>query len=206
MPGEGPSASSASNTSSVSGASRVSGEEGRGAGDRAILLAGMMGSGKTSVGRALAGRLGWDFIDTDARIEAEAEQSIAEIFRRGGESRFRALERAVLERLPERRAVIALGGGALVAEENRALLRGKGTLVWLDAPAESLLERVGDARERPLLAGLDRGARLERLRALAAARRDAYAEADLRVATGSRTPDEVCEAVLASLSDREGAA
>ena len=96
----------------------------------------MMGTGKTSVGRLLGRRLGWRFIDTDERVEAHAAVPVRTIFERDGEARFRELERAVLEELPARRAVIALGGGAVVAAENRTLLRDKGTLVWLDAAPE----------------------------------------------------------------------
>lgn len=109
------------------------------------------------------------------------------------------MEREILAELPGRDAVIALGGGALIAAENRALLREKGTLIWLDARPESLLARVGEGSPRPLLSGLDRSQRLTRLRALAEERAPAYREADLRVATDHRTPEEVCRAVLETL-------
>ncbi len=173
--------------------------------DRSILLTGMMGTGKTSVGRLLGRRLGWRFIDTDERVEAHAAVPVRTIFERDGEARFRELERAVLEELPTRRAVIALGGGAVVAAENRTLLRDKGTLVWLDADPEVLAARLPADDERPLLAGLEGAARVERLRQLRNERLAAYRSAELRVATDDRTPEAVCAAVLCALG-REDAA
>jgi shikimate kinase len=167
--------------------------------DRTLLLAGMMGAGKSSVGKLLAARLGRPFIDTDDRIAARAGRSLPEIFAGEGEAGFRARERAVLAELPESGAVIALGGGAPVADENRRLLRGKGVLVWLDARPETLAQRVGEAAGRPLLAGLDGPGRTERLRHLREERASAYAGADLRVETDGRTPEEVCAEVLRAL-------
>ena len=169
------------------------------------MLCGIMGSGKTSVGRLLARRLDWEFIDTDGRIEREQGRSIAEIFESQGEAAFRTLERDVLEKLPARGAVIALGGGAVTEPDNRELLRRKGTLIWLDAGPEALAGRVGRATSRPLLAGLDPAGRLERLRELRAARAAAYGEADLRVATDDLTPAQVCGAVLAALGWEDAA-
>ena len=177
---------------------------GRASRDRALMLTGMMGAGKTCVGQLLARRLGWDFIDTDERVERARELPIAEIFAREGEAAFRALERVVLDELPDRGVVIALGGGALGSPESRSLLRDKGTLVWLDAPAETLAARVGAAAERPLLAGLDADARIECLRQLRREREPAYGSADLRVETGERTPEEVSAAVLAALGWEDG--
>jgi shikimate kinase len=165
----------------------------------------MMGAGKSRVGRALASLLGFDFVDTDALVEQAAGMKVAEIFAREGEAGFRQRERAALEGLPERRCVAALGGGAVVAPGNRALLRTKGRLVWLDARPETLAERVGDAEERPLLAGLDRAARVAKLAALAAERAPAYGEAELRVATDGRTVESICAELVRALAP-EGAA
>ncbi len=167
--------------------------------DRTLLLAGMMGAGKSSVGRLLATRLARPFIDTDERVALCAGRSIAEIFAGEGEAGFRARERALLGGLPERGAVIALGGGAPVPDENRALLRTKGVLVWLDARPETLARRVGEAGGRPLLAGLDVAGRIARLARLSSERATAYAGADVRVETDGRSPEEVCDAVLAAL-------
>ena len=114
-------------------------------------------------------------------------------------------ERAALEALPTHRCVVALGGGAVVAAENRRILADKGTLVWLDAAPETLVERIGDAEDRPLLAGLDRAGRIARLAALRAERHSAYAEAPIRIVTDGRSVGEVVELVLAALKERSAA-
>jgi shikimate kinase len=164
-----------------------------------------MGSGKSSVGRALARRLGWDLVDTDARIVEDAGMSIAEIFEREGEAGFRARETAVLADLPEACCVVALGGGAVIASANRALLRRKGQLIWLDGSPEQLARRVRGSRGRPLLAGLDRPAIVERLRELREERAEAYASADLRIDTDGRRISAVCDAILVALRSEIGA-
>ncbi len=179
---------------------RMAGSESR---DRCVLLSGPMGAGKSRVGRALASLLGWTFVDTDAEVEKAAGMKIAEIFARHGEAAFRAREREVLETLPTRRAVVALGGGAVVAPENRRVLEAKGVLVWLDASPETLAARVGDAAERPLLAGLDRAGRIAKLAELRAAREAAYGSAAHRIETDGRSVDEICARIRAAL---EGAA
>ena len=167
--------------------------------DRAVLLTGLMGSGKSSVGRMLAEDLAWSFIDTDLRVEELRGLPVAEIFAREGEAAFRKLERQVLEALPEGRAVVALGGGAVLSDENRRLLAAKGTRIWLDARPETLLARLGAAEGRPLLEGMDERGRLARLRELARARASAYAEADLRVPTDGLSTREVCARVTKAL-------
>ena len=169
--------------------------------DRCVLLTGPMGAGKSRVGRALAKSLGWTFVDTDAEVERAARMKIAEIFAREGETGFRERERAVLEALPARQCVVALGGGAVVAAGNRRVLGEKGRLVWLDARPETLVERIGEAAERPLLAGLGRGARIAKLAALRDARAAAYGTAELRVETDVRSVEEVCAVILAALAN-----
>ena len=173
--------------------------------DRTILLTGMMGSGKSAVGRRLSERLGWRFFDTDLEVEAASGRSIPETFAREGEARFRELESAVMERIPDRKAVVALGGGALVDPGNRALAKRKGTLVLLEATPETLASRLeGDSHEaRPLMRETCGDERTERLRNLLSERRDAYAAADLRVSTERRSVEQVCEAVLEELASRE---
>ena len=126
---------------------------------------------------------------------------IAEIFAREGETGFRKRERAVLEALPANCGVVALGGGAVVADDNRRVLAEKGVLIWLDARPETLVERMGAAAERPLLAGLDRSARIAKLDALCDARAAAYGTAEFRVETDARSIEEVCSAVLAALGN-----
>ena len=170
--------------------------------ERSILLCGMMGSGKTTVGRALAASLGWRFLDTDALVEESAGLSIAEIFARGGERCFRKAEADVVSELPSEKAVIALGGGTVLDPASRAQLRETGTVVWLDAKPASVLERVGEADDRPLLAGLSHAQRLKKLSSLLDERRQTYADAaDLRLETDGLNAEEVCEQLRAELAE-----
>jgi len=172
--------------------------------ERAILLVGMMGAGKSSVGRLLAERLGWSFIDSDARIEAAAGRSIPEIFARDGEAGFRKLETDALRQLPRTRAVIALGGGAPVSEANRRILAEIGRSIWLEASVETLVQRTAADANRPLLADLDAGERARRLRALEAERRSAYAHSKWRIDTDGCTTEQVVDTIRGWLAS-EGA-
>ena len=146
---------------------------------RSVVLVGMMGSGKTAVGKALAARLGVEFLDSDAAIEEAAQASIAEIFARDGEAFFRDREAEVIARLlAGAPAVVSTGGGAFMAERNRAAISGRGVSVWLDVPLELLWERVRHKETRPLLRTPDpRGT----LAQIFAARVPVYRLADLAV-------------------------
>ncbi|MDP9336770.1 MAG: shikimate kinase [Actinomycetota bacterium] len=133
-----------------------------------LVLIGMMGAGKTTVGVECARRLGRAFVDTDELVTRTARMTVEGIFADGGESRFRRLEHGVVADVcasPEP-LVIACGGGAVLDPENRRALRVAGVVVWLRAPAATLLSRVGDGSTRPLLRDDPAGAleRLERLR------------------------------------------
>ncbi len=161
-----------------------------------IYLVGFMGSGKTTVGRILADRLGWEFVDLDAEIEAEQKTSIAEIFDQCGEEHFREVETAAIrKRVHMVRAgqpmVIALGGGAFLREENFDLLEDHGVTVWLDCPLELARKRVASGADRPLARDPEAFARLY------AARRTGYARADYRIEVCSDDPDEAVAAVEA---------
>jgi shikimate kinase len=169
---------------------------------RSIALIGLMGAGKTSVGRRLAKRLHLPFVDADAEIEQAAGLAVAEIFERYGEAVFRDGERRVIARLaagPPK--VIATGGGAFVDPGTRALLLSRCTVVWLDADIDTLAERVGRNDKRPLLRGKD--PRLL-LAGLAAARNPLYAEAHLRVESGRAPADRVVERIVRGLAERIG--
>ena len=169
-----------------------------------VWLVGMMGSGKSVVGRALAARLGRPFVDTDAEIAREAKQTIPEIFAEQGEAAFRALERAVIDGLAGRPLVVALGGGAIAQPGAAARLTSSGTVVHLRARPDTLLERVHEGADRPLLAGLDREGRLERLRALLAERAPAYAAAQVVIDTDGLGVSQVADAVVRALGAPRG--
>lgn len=119
---------------------------------KTVVMVGMMGAGKTAVGRALAAKIGVPFLDSDAEIVKAANMSIAEIFERDGEAFFRTKETQVIDRLlDEERGILSTGGGAFLADGNRSLISEKGVAVWLDADLELLWQRVKHKDTRPLL-------------------------------------------------------
>jgi shikimate kinase len=169
--------------------------------DRPIVLVGLMGAGKSTVGRRLARRIGLAFVDADEEIERAADRSIPEIFDRYGEAVFRDGERRVIARLLAGPAkVIATGGGAFMDEKTRALILARCTAIWLDADTETLAERVGRRNHRPLLRGGDPKAVIE---ALAERRNPLYAEAHLRVPTGPVPHEAVVDRILEALAGLE---
>lgn len=150
--------------------------------DRPVVLVGMMGTGKSSIGRRLATLLHLPFVDADEAIEQAAQLSISEIFERHGETAFRDGERRVIARLMVgERKVIATGGGAFINPETRALILAKAITVWLDADIDTLVERTTRKDTRPLLRQGDPREILTRLRD---ERRPAYAEAPIHVTSG----------------------
>jgi shikimate kinase len=164
---------------------------------RHLVLVGLMGSGKTTVGEECARRLGRAFVDLDELIMVHASMTIQELWNEQGEDRFRVLEREVVEEACEapNPVVIACGGGTVVDPDSRRLLRANGKVVWLQAPTAVLAARVGDDTSRPLLAG-NPAAALERL---ASMREAAYTEAsDATVDTEHLDIDAVADAVLAA--------
>ena len=119
---------------------------------KTVVMVGMMGAGKTAVGRALAQRLGVAFLDSDAEIEVAANRSVPEIFERDGEAFFRSRETQIIERLLiEKRCILSTGGGAFLSEKNRANISAQGISVWLNADLELLWSRVRSKDTRPLL-------------------------------------------------------
>ncbi len=168
---------------------------------KTVVLVGMMGAGKTAVGKALAARLGVPFLDSDAEIERAANMTIAEIFARDGEAFFRDRETRVIDRLlEEERGILSTGGGAFLAERNRRLISEKGVSVWLNADLQLLWNRVKHKDTRPLLRTDDPYATLK---ALYEARVPIYATADLEVrARPHYSIDAMCGQVLETLATR----
>lgn len=166
-----------------------------------IVLVGPMGAGKSVAGALLARRLGLPFVDLDAAVETEAGTRIAELFRREGEAAFRERESALLDRaLAADGQVVATGGGAVLAPGNRQRLRERGLVAWLQADPQTQLQRLEGCRDRPLLEGADR---LARLQALAAERDLLYREvADIAVDTRGLDADAVAEALAARAAGR----
>jgi shikimate kinase len=169
-------------------------------GRRSVVLVGMMGAGKSSVGRRLAGRLGIPFVDADVEIEKAAGMTISEIFAAQGEPYFRAGEMRVIARLldggPQ---VLATGGGAFMNAETRTAVRAKGISVWLRATLEVLNRRIKRRGDRPLLKGADPS---ETLRRLLEERDPVYAEADLTVESRDVPHETIVDEILEGLRTR----
>ena len=167
-------------------------------GRRSVVLVGMMGAGKSSIGRRLAQRLGLSFVDADAEIEAAAGMTIAEIFARDGESYFRSGEARVIARLLDQGPqVLATGGGAFMNGETRASIRQKGISVWLKADFEVLMRRVKRrSADRPML----QGDPAERVRHLMDERYPVYAEADTLVMSRDVPHETIVNEIVAELA------
>ena len=171
--------------------------------DRPVVLVGLMGVGKSSIGRKLAGLLHMPFVDADEEIESAAQMSISEMFSQFGEAYFRDGERRVIARLmdqPGTRRVIATGGGAFVNPETRAMILNKGIAVWLDSNLDVLVDRVGRKSSRPLL---QNGNPREILARLKSEREPAYAQAPIHVMSSAgpqgRTVTHVLKGIAAWL-------
>jgi shikimate kinase len=168
-------------------------------GRRSIVLVGMMGAGKSSIGRRLAARLGLPFVDADTEIEKAAGMSVADIFARHGEADFRKGEARVIARLLEDGPqVLATGGGAFMNADTRGTIGAKGVSVWLKADFEVILRRISKRKsERPLL---QTGDPAETVRALLAEREPVYAQADITVHSREVTHDAIVADIVASLA------
>ncbi|MBI1245541.1 MAG: shikimate kinase [Alphaproteobacteria bacterium] len=162
--------------------------------DRSIVMVGLMGAGKTAIGKRLAASLGLPFVDTDKEIEQAAGCSIPEIFQRYGEPAFRDGERRVIARLlAGHRCVLATGGGAFMDPETRAAIRAKGLSIWLKADLDTLVRRTARRTNRPLL---NSGEPREILSNLMKVRYPVYAEADIHVQSLEAPADETAARVL----------
>ena len=169
-------------------------------GRRSVVLVGMMGVGKSSIGRRLGGRLGVPFVDADAEIEKAAGMSIADIFDRHGEAYFRSGEARVIARLldggPQ---VLATGGGAVMNADTRAAIKAKGVSIWLSAEFDLLMRRINKRKnDRPMLLTADPAATL---RQLLAEREPVYAQADITVQSREVPHDAIVAEIIRALAD-----
>lgn len=178
-------------------ASEISAAPEAGRPDRTIVMVGLMGAGKTSIGRRLAQRLGLAFVDADHEIEQAAGCTIEEIFERYGESAFRDGERRIIQRLLERPPhVLATGGGAFMDPETRSRIKAAGISVWLKADLDVLVRRVSRRSNRPLL---KRGDPREILARLIAQRYPVYAEADICIDSLDGPSESTVDRVIAAI-------
>ncbi len=165
--------------------------------DRPLVLVGMMGVGKSTIGRKLAQVLGYGFADADDEIEAAAQMSVSEIFEQFGEEYFRDGERRVIARLLDNNGcVIATGGGAFVQDDTRALIMKKGIAIWLDSDVDTLVERVSRNDKRPLLRGGDVREIVTRMKA---EREPAYSEARIRIVSDAGPHNTTVNRILEAL-------
>ncbi len=165
-------------------------------GNRSIVLVGMMGAGKSSIGRRLAARLGIPFIDADAEIESAAGMTIPEIFDKHGEPYFRAGEARVIARLLDNGPqVLATGGGSLMDAQTRALIGEKGVSIWLKADIDVLLKRTKRRNDRPLA---------EKIKDLLPIREPLYAQADIVVQSRDEPHENIVDEIMTQLPRRLG--
>lgn len=168
----------------------------RALGGRSIVLIGMMGAGKSSIGRRLAGRLGIPFIDADAEIESAAGMTIPEIFEKHGEPYFRAGEARVIARLLDNGPqVLATGGGSVMDPQTRALISQKGISIWLKADIDVLLKRTKRRNDRPLV---------EKIKDLLPVREPIYAQADIIIQSRDEPHDTIIDEIMGVLPKRLG--
>ncbi|MEX2600309.1 MAG: shikimate kinase [Balneolaceae bacterium] len=172
--------------------------------EKLIFLCGMMGSGKTTIGKVLAEKLALPFSDLDDEIVKREQALIPEIFSKHGEEYFRERERRTLEELSRLPAgVVALGGGALQNREITEGLKQQGRLIFLDAPISVLLSRLQNDKSRPLLNRTGQESPAEKLQRLYRERRPRYAQAHITIRIGTESPAEIAEAILVRLKDYE---
>lgn len=167
--------------------------------EKSVVLVGLMGAGKTRIGRALAQELTLPFVDADHEIEAAAGCSVADIFDRYGEAAFRDGERKIMQRLlDDAPHVIATGGGAFMNEQTRGLIKEKAISIWLNAPVDVLHERTSRSTHRPLL---NNGDSFQILTDLHEKRSPIYAQADIEIDSGAASVQKTVKAIVQSIHD-----
>lgn len=171
-------------------------------GKRSIVFVGLMGAGKTVIGRKVAAALDLPFIDSDHEIETVSRMTVPELFQRYGEPEFRALEQRVIQRVLESGPqVLSTGGGAFMNAQTRGLILEQGVSVWLKADIDTLMERVGKKPTRPLLQGPDPRGVMQRLMA---ERYPVYTTADVTVLTRDERKEVIADEVIAALHEYLG--
>ncbi len=169
--------------------------------DRTIVLVGLMGVGKTSIGKRLAKQLGMFFIDIDEAIEEEIGHSISWIFQNVGESDFRKIEKTTISKILEGSpCVVATGGGAFINEETKKIIKEKSLSVWLKADLDILVERVSRRDTRPLL---ETGDKREIMEKLMNEREPIYKEADITIESGLEVHQDVVDNIIKVLNDKK---
>ncbi|MCX8026728.1 MAG: shikimate kinase [Thermodesulfovibrionales bacterium] len=167
-----------------------------------IVIIGFMGTGKTTVGKMLAQRLGFSFLDIDTEIEKTQNMTIKDIFANFGEERFREIETQTIRMIKDKsHLVIATGGGVVTKSENMNMLKENGIIVCLTASAESIFQRVRHKQDRPLLLTENP---LETIKELLKKRQDLYKKADIHIDTTNLNPMEVVSAILDGLDKGRG--
>lgn len=165
-----------------------------------VILVGFMGTGKTTIGRALASKLKLDFVDMDVELEARAGKPIPLVFRDDGEPAFRRMERSLVVELSQRRnLVIAAGGGVVLNPDNLGDFKAAGRVICLKAQPDEIIRRLAGCHHRPLLETGDKG---ERVRSLLAQRQPLYDAIPCQVDTTGKTPGEILLLVLAALNSK----
>lgn len=168
-------------------------------GKRSVVFVGLMGAGKTAIGRKVAATLGLPFLDSDQEIEAASRMTVPELFERYGEPEFRALEQRVIARVLEQGPqVLSTGGGAFMNAQTRATIEAQGVSVWLKADLDVLMDRVSKKQNRPLLKAADPRGVMQRLMA---ERYPVYATADVTVPTREEKKEVISAEVINSLLD-----
>ncbi len=160
---------------------------------RSVIICGFMGTGKSVVGKAVSTVLGFDFVDTDSLVENRCGKTIAEIFRQDGEEYFRDLEKEILIHLPERKTVVAAGGGMIIDRENYRRLSGLGLMILLTASVDTICRRIGDGNSRPLLSGKNLN---EKVQELLSQRQSVYDMIGNKINTDRLNVSDVCDAVI----------
>jgi shikimate kinase len=171
-------------------------------GDRSIVFIGLMGAGKTAIGRRVANVLGLSFTDSDHEIESVSRMTVPDLFERYGEAEFRALEQRVIARILDHGPqVLSTGGGAYMNENTRQAIASRGISVWLKADIDILMDRVAKKQNRPLLKNPDPRAVMQRLMA---ERYPVYAKADVTVPTREERKEVIAAEVIAALAEALG--